>query len=93
MSASFISEACRCALCSQASWNKVSTIRKTLEETPASVAEWIMWVDIDTIVPDMTVTPRFEEYEGKDLVVWGDRKKVVAGKLEGALSFGCHLCI
>ena len=67
----------------QGNWNKETMIRKTLEETPASEAEWIMWVDIDTIVPDMTVTPRFEEYEGKDLVVWGDRDTLMKGNLEG----------
>jgi hypothetical protein len=50
-----------------------------------SAAEWIMWVDIDTIIPDMQVLPRFDEYEGADLVVWGDRAKLMEGNLnEGA---------
>ncbi len=44
-----------------------------------------MWVDIDTIIPDMQVLPRFDEYEGADLVVWGDRAKLMEGNLnEGA---------
>ena len=65
-------------------------ILKTLEETPASDAEWIMWVDIDTVIADMQVLPRFDEYDGYDLVVWGDRAKLMEGNLnEGAQ----HLCV
>lgn len=56
-------------------------IRKTLDETPASEAEWIMWVDIDTIMPDMAVLPRFDAYTGADLVVWGNRDKINEGNL------------
>lgn len=56
-------------------------IRKTLDETPASEAEWIMWVDIDTIMPDMAVLPRFDAYAGADLVVWGNQAKIDEGNL------------
>ena len=60
-------------------------IRKTLDETPASEAEWILWVDIDTVMPDMAVLPRFDAYEGADLVVWGNRTKIMEGNMnEGA---------
>ena len=65
----------------QGNWNKESMIRKTLEETPAAAAEWILWVDIDTVMPDMAVLPRFDAYEGADLVVWGSRAKIMEGDL------------
>ena len=67
----------------QGNWNKETMIRKTLEETPASDAEWIMWVDIDTVMPDMAVLPRFEAYEGYNLVVWGNRDKIMEGDMNG----------
>ena len=50
-------------------------IRKMLRETPRAAAEWIWWVDIDTLMPDMAVLPRFEAYEGADLVVLGHQKR------------------
>ena len=73
----------------QGNWNKETMILKTLDETAPSDAEWIMWVDIDTIIPDMQVVPRFDEYDGADLVVWGDRAKLMEGNLnEGAQQSG-----
>ena len=56
-------------------------IAKTLAETTSEEAEWIMWVDIDTIIADMTIVPRFDEYEGADLIVWGQRDKLMQGNL------------
>ena len=44
-------------------------IRKTLAETPWTAAEWIMWIDIDTIIPDMSVLPRFSECASIDSVL------------------------
>ena len=78
----------------QGNWNKETMIRKTLEETPATDAEWIMWVDIDTVMPDMAVLPRFEDYEGYNLVVWGNRDKIMEGDMNaGANLRGSHeLC-
>ena len=62
-------------------------IAKTLAETPPAEAEWIMWVDIDTVIADMAIVPRFSDYAGKDLVVWGQQDKLMQGNLaEGACS-------
>ena len=58
-------------------------IRKMLEETPRADAEWIWWIDVDTLYPDMAVLPRFEAYEGYDLVVWGNRDKIMEGDMNG----------
>jgi hypothetical protein len=65
----------------QGNWNKETMIAKTLAETTPEEAEWIMWVDIDTIIADMTIVPRFDEYEGADLIVWGQRDKLMQGNL------------
>ena len=60
-------------------------IRKMLNDTPRADAEWIWWLDIDTLMPDMAVLPRFDAYEGADLVVWGNREKIMEGNMnEGA---------
>ncbi len=64
-------------------------ILKTLRETAPSEAEWIMWVDVDTLFVDMTVLPRFDQYDGADLVVWGERAKL----MEGDLNAGAGLAI
>ena len=58
-------------------------IRKMLEDTTRADAEWIWWTDIDTLMPNMTVLPRFEAYKGFDLVVWGVREKIMEGDMNG----------
>ena len=63
-------------------------IRNTLDETPASEAEWILWIDIDTVMPDISVLPRFEAYEGADLVVWGNEAKILEGDMNGGAPRG-----
>ena len=72
----------------QGNWNKESMIRKMLRETPRAAAEWIWWVDIDTLMPDMAVLPRFEAYEGADLVVWGNEAKILEGDMNGGAPRG-----
>ena len=62
-------------------------IRKLLNETSRDSVEWIWWMDADTLVADMAVLPRFTEYEGYDLVVWGNRAKL----LEGDMNAGAKL--
>ena len=65
----------------QGNWNKESMIRKLLNETSQDAAEWVWWMDADTLVTDMAIVPRFAEYEGHDLVVWGDRAKLMEGDM------------
>ena len=68
---------------SQGNWNKESMIRKMLHDTPRADAEWIWWTDIDTLMPDMVLLPRFEAYKGFDLVVWGVKEKILEGDMNG----------
>lgn len=60
-------------------------IRKMLNDTSRADAEWIWWIDVDTLMPDMALLPRFDAYDGADLVVWGNREKINEGNMnEGA---------
>ena len=58
-------------------------IRKLLNETSEAAAQWVWWMDADTLVADVGVVPRFDKYEGYDLVVWGDRAKLMQGDMNG----------
>jgi len=64
---------------SQAVW-LAAWINKVLadEENPA---EWVLWMDIDTVVLDANYTLPFEEFaaKSKDLVVYGNQTEVQAG--------------
>ncbi len=61
-------------------------IRKLLNETSPEAAEWVWWMDADTLVADMALVPRFAEYEGYDLVVWGNRDKLMEGDMNAGAS-------
>lgn len=52
-------------------------------------AEWVLWVDIDTVMLDLNFTLALDEYaaKSKDLVVYGNVTQVKAGHpLEGQSS-------
>lgn len=52
-------------------------------------AEWVLWVDIDTVILDLNFTLALEEYaaKSKDLVVYGNVTQVKAGHpIEGTFS-------
>lgn len=67
----------------QGNWNKESMIRKVLQDTPPSAADWVLWLDVDTVLPQAGMLPRFDQYGGRDLVVWGDAAKLDAGNMNG----------
>ncbi len=76
----------------QGNWNKESMIRKVLADTPRSAAEWVLWLDVDTVLPHAGALPRWGEYEGRDLVVWGDAAQLDAGNMNrGASTTGSRL--
>ena len=70
----------------QGNWNKESVIRKLLSETSRDAAEWVWWMDADTLVANLAAVPRFAEYEGYDLVVWGNREKLMEGDMNAGAS-------
>jgi len=47
--------------------------------------EWYLWVDIDTVIIDVTFTLPFERFHGKDFITWGNSTRILAGDpLNGA---------
>lgn len=69
-------------------WNKLTMIRKVMDATPPEVAEWILWMDSDTVIFNTSLLPRFDAYEGKNFVVWGQEEKLKEGDLEQGLNTG-----
>lgn len=61
--------------CSSTAW-----INKVLEDEQRP-AEWVLWMDIDTVVIDANFTLPFEEFaaKSKDLVVYGNKTEVRQG--------------
>ena len=41
--------------------------------------EWYLWVDIDTVIIDVTFTLPFERFHGKDFITWGNSTQILAG--------------
>lgn len=43
-------------------WNKISILRHLLNSLDAQQFPWILWVDYDAIIPNMTFVLPFERY-------------------------------
>ena len=43
---------------------------QALDDTPREEAEWILWMDLDTIAVESDIAFPLESYAGKDLVLW-----------------------
>ena len=63
--------------------NMLPFLARLLDETPASEAEWILYMAPDLTIDDLTFTFPLESYAGKDLVLVGDKAKVTAGDVLG----------
>lgn len=64
-------------------WNKVSFIKKILDTTDPSDAEWILYMEADTIIDAPGFTLPFEFYAGRDIVLLGSPTSIRAGDLKG----------
>lgn len=53
-------------------WNKVNLMKIIADKQEYP---WLMWVDYDTLFLNMAQHIPFEEFEGKDLIIWGDEDK------------------
>lgn len=58
-------------------WNKVAWLLQAMNDFPD--AEWYLWIDSDTIIIDVAFTLPFWNYNGKDLVIWGNETKLLEG--------------
>lgn len=60
-------------------WNKVAWMQKALNETAREDAEWILWMDLDTVAVESDIAFPLADYEGKDLVLWIQPELVMQG--------------
>ena len=67
----------------QGHFNKIAWIRRMLAESPREDVEWIMWMDMDTLITDQAFSLPWARYDGYDMVVWGVRERVDEGEVEG----------
>lgn len=69
---------------------------QALNDTPRVEAEWILWMDLDTIAVESDIALPLESYAGKDLVLWILPDEVLEGNpmrkllLQCCLGSSCH---
>ena len=73
-------------------WNKVSFIKKLLDTTDPSDAEWILYMEDDTIIDAPGFTLPFEFYAGKDIILLGNPATIRAGDPKGRV-FAALCCL
>ena len=59
--------------------NKLGALARLLSEVPPDEAGWLLYLGFDLMIDDISFTFPFESYAGKDLVLVGDKAKVLAG--------------
>ena len=52
---------------------------QALNETAREDAEWILWMDLDTVAVESNIAFPLADYEGKDLVLWIQPDLVLEG--------------
>lgn len=59
-------------------YNKIAILSEILrnQSNVSRAYEWIMWVDMDTLVYDMSFDVPFERYKQVNMVVWGDKWRI-----------------
>lgn len=60
-------------------YTKIGLLRKLLRETSRERAEWILWLDADTLLEEMAFQIPFHAYRGKSFVAWGNADYLWAG--------------
>lgn len=60
-------------------YSKVGLLRKLLAETSRERAEWILWIDADTIVQELAFQMPLHLYTHYSFVVWGNEDYLLAG--------------
>ena len=53
---------------------------QALNEIPRERAEWILWLDMDLLINNMTFTLPLDKYEGKDLIMHGQADLILKGE-------------
>ena len=52
---------------------------QALNETAREDAEWILWMDLDTVAVESDIAFPLEDYDGKDVVLWIQPELVLQG--------------
>lgn len=60
-------------------YTKIGLLRKLLKETSRERAEWILWLDADTLIEEMAFQIPFHAYRTKSFVAWGNADYLWAG--------------
>ena len=64
---------------------------QALNETAREDAEWILWMDLDTVAVESNIAFPLADYEGKDLVLWIQPDLVLEGDAFRKCLFSCFL--
>ena len=64
-------------------WNKVALLQKVLKETPPERAPWILYMQPDTIIDEISFSFPFEMYQDKHWVSVGSAESVLNGWASG----------
>ena len=60
-------------------YTKIGLLRKLLRETSRERAEWILWLDADTLLEELAFQLPFSAYDGKNFIAWGNADYLWAG--------------
>ena len=52
---------------------------QALNSIPRERAEWILWLDMDMVLENITFTLPLESYAGKDFILWGQPEWIMKG--------------
>ena len=77
-------------------YTKVGLLRKLLRETSRERAEWILWLDADTLLEEMAFQLPMSAYDGKNFIAWGNADYLWAGdQFHGSCvsEASCCLCL
>lgn len=72
-------------------YSKVGLLRKLLDYTPRERTEWIMWIDADTIIMDMSFQIPYHLYHNKTFIAWGLEDGILAGDPNTGMNTGTML--
>lgn len=67
-------------------WYRMLLLKQVLESLPAERTGWVLFLDQDVLVDEMSFSIPFNRYAGKDLVMWGSQKLVSSDSYQSLLS-------
>lgn len=74
-------------------WQKIAMIRQALDTIPRERAEWVLWIDMDIILGDITFTFPLDKvnYTDRDIITWGGKRAILAGDAYNGINTGVML--